>query len=256
MPIKPYRGRSKDRLTAIINAQNTTPRVEGVDFEYGPVQVWSGPIDSNTRVILTPIPQDVYIGPVPITYKRRAISILMSLPPTERRTLVIQNFPFTTHGIISEINDAYGLDLVVGEIENISYQTDSQTVTLRILAGNYAWLPSEVELPASYVYDISTIVANPLTGFENPTPTEIDTIIGNVLSGFDNQDIIDIVNIINNPLSGFENQDLIELSSVINNPLSGFDNPNYVPDLGFAYLVNGLYQADDLFIVTELEGFY
>lgn len=256
MPIKPYRGRSKDRLTAIINAQNPYPRTEGVDFAYGPVQEWSGPIDSNTRVVLTPIPQETYIGPVPVTYTRQPISILAQLPQTERRTLIVQNFPFTTHGILAEINDAYGLDLTTDEIQNISYTTDAPTITLRILAGNYAWLASEIELPASYIYNLSSVIGNPLSGFENDTLVEISTIIGQTLNGFDNQDKFEISSIIGNPIPGFDNQDLLELSAIVNTPLNGFDNPDFVPDLGFNYLINGLYVADDLFIVNELEGFF
>lgn len=255
MPIKPYRGSSRERLTAIINAQNLTPRVDGVDFEYGPPEIWSGPINSNTRVILTPLPPNVYIGPWPITYKRLPIGALLLLPVEEKRNLVVQDFPFSTHSILAEINDAYGLNLAEDEVEDIAYEGDPATVTLRILDGNYAWMPSEVQLPVNYIYDVNDVISNPLDGFDNPPLVDVNDILANPLDGFDNPPLIDVADIISNPLDGFDNPALFDVNDILANPLPGFDNPDYVPELGFAYLINGFYEDDSLFIDDTLDGF-
>ncbi len=256
MAIKPYRGRSRDRLTAIINAQNPTSRLEGVDFTYGPVQTWTGPLDSNTRVILTPIPANTYTGPIPITYKRLPIQAILQLPVDERRTLVVEDIPFSTHTILSEINDAYGLDLEATEVDEITYSTDPATVTLRIKNGNYAWLPSEVELPARYIYDVSEVVTGQPTGFDNPSLTDISSSTTAILAGFENQPLISITSFIANPISGFENIPTVDIGTHIPNSMNSFDNPINLPELGFISVLDGFNIVEtDLFIATELSGF-
>lgn len=231
MPIKPYRGASRDRLTAIINAQNRTPRVEGTDFSYGAVEEADGPMRSNTRVTLTPIPPNKFIRPVTVTYKRIPISALLLLPPTERRNIVVETAPFTTRGLIAEINLAYGLDLAATEIDNISYSEAGASLTLRILPGNYAWLPGEVQLPVTRLYNINSIIGNVLAGFDDPA----------TLPGLDFDTLIDGL---------YKDQTLF-----VTDLLAGFGQGPRGPALEFKTLINGLKKDRTLFITETLDGF-
>lgn len=150
--IKPYEGLSNDRLTDLINSENNTSLVEGVDFTYGPVTVSAGPQGRNTSIILTP-PEESGFSETTIRYIRLPLTIMGLLPEGEVDYVDIENIPFTIHEILPKINASLGLSLTTSEVVNSTQTQAALQYPLTIVAGSFAWLPStynfKVRLPGT-----------------------------------------------------------------------------------------------------------
>lgn len=142
MPIiKPYEGLSRDRLTNLINSDNNTSLVEGVDFTYSTLTIQSGPNGRNTAVNVIPV-DDTTFQPSTVRFYRLNISVLSLLPEGEINLVDVPDLPFTTHDILANINLSLGLNLVEEEVENITYDEVRSEYPLTIVQGSFAWLPS------------------------------------------------------------------------------------------------------------------
>lgn len=139
--IKPYKGLSNDRLTDLINSDNGTTLVEGVDFNYGPVTESAGTGGRNTAIELIPTDTTQYTSSV-VRYTRLPIHVMGLLPEGEVDSVEISELPFTIHQILPKINEALGLDLTPDEVLNTTHTQRHSVYPLTILPGSLAWLPS------------------------------------------------------------------------------------------------------------------
>jgi hypothetical protein len=146
---RPYGGSSKQRLTDLINAANGKSLIEGIDFEYGPLEELTKHPKHNTQITL--ISKKPGVANTKVSFNRLGIDILAHLPPEMLGEIVIHTFPFSVRRFIHRFNDALGLDLKADEVENYIYQERRETYPLRIKRGaSVAWLPSEINVRARY----------------------------------------------------------------------------------------------------------
>lgn len=142
MPLtKPYQGLSNNRLTELINKDNNTTLVEGVDFNYGTLSVKASSGGRNTSIELNPADTNQFT-PVTVNYTRLQIGVLDLLPKEMKDYVNLPSLPVSTHDILEEINRALGLNLTTSEVQNIEYTDNAAKLPLTILAGSLAWLPS------------------------------------------------------------------------------------------------------------------
>lgn len=183
----PYSGKSKDRLTSLLNAANTAARSENVDFTYGtPEAIASNGTLENTKVLLTPVAGTPYYGAVEAYYTRLPITVLGNLPSGELAPVVVENVPFYTHDILPQINAALGLDLTTDEVVNDLFMNRETSYTLTISDKSLAWTPSV------YVYDavpriideIGNYIGDPLNGFATPAAGDILSSFSSVTNGW------------------------------------------------------------------------
>lgn len=150
--IKPYDGLSGDRLTDLINLDNSSSLVQGVDFTYGPVTVINGNNGRNTAIDVLPTDTESHSEST-VKYIRLPISIMGLLPVGEVDSVDVDALPVTTHDLLPRINAALGLSLTEDEVQNIEYTQVLATYPLTIVDGNIAWLPStynfKVNLPGT-----------------------------------------------------------------------------------------------------------
>lgn len=139
--LKPYSGKSKDRLVELINHDNGTNLVEGVDFVFGTVESHSGNGGRNTRIKLIPTDTENY-GEEYVNYYRLSINVLDLLPDEFIEIVNIAQVPFTIHSILDDINTSLGLDLEPSEVVNETHSIEQQFYPLKIRVGSFAWLPS------------------------------------------------------------------------------------------------------------------
>jgi hypothetical protein len=175
----PYSGPSNTRLTALINQDNNTNRIEGVDFTYGAPSSFSGPGGVNTKVTLTPLAGTQYYGPQDAFYHRLPISVLADLPGTLRRSIVVTALPFTLHSILSEINAALRLNLTTQEVINQTFSDERDNYPLTIdETRSLAWAGGVFQIPT--ILNINGIplhqaVGNSkLNGYEEAPDPNID----------------------------------------------------------------------------------
>lgn len=140
--LTPYKGRSLDRLVALINQDNETAFKLGVDFDLGPPIAFNGPGGRNTRARLTPRPGSVLYTPQDLAYWRLGIDALSRLPEGSVDTVPLTAMPFTTHEILPLLNAALGVDLLPEEVEDITYTTVQSSYPLTIRAGSHGWKES------------------------------------------------------------------------------------------------------------------
>lgn len=138
---KPYAGASNDRLTVLMNQDNGTNFVEGVDFTFGPVEAYNSAQNRNSRIKIIPTDTEKY-REVYVYYRRLPISILENLPEGFLDKVKITTYPFTIHGILADINAALGLDLKPEEVQDETFTEARTQYPLQIVAGSLAWLPS------------------------------------------------------------------------------------------------------------------
>lgn len=149
--IKPYAGKSNDRLTTLINADNRliaeeageeyVDLVEGVDFTYGIMAAAVGPGGRNTKIEIIPTDLDNFTTSTP-GYTRLSIDTLSQLPEDYTDPLEILTYPFSIHDILDEINAALGLDLTPEEVVNTVINTPAMRHPLTINATSVAWIAS------------------------------------------------------------------------------------------------------------------
>lgn len=138
--IKPYAGESHDRLTALINLDNQTNLVEGIDFNFGPVSEFAGNGNRNSRVTI--VPTDANILPATISYRRLSATVLNNLPAGEIAPVILNSFNFDTYSILANINSSLGLDLTSSEVDNTIFNEARLQYPLNIVSGSLAWIPS------------------------------------------------------------------------------------------------------------------
>ena len=150
---KPYQGTSHDRLTALINADNGASLHEGTNFTIGTPTVSSGPAGRNTAITFTPVNFHIY-QPQTLRYKRLSLAVLSSLAVGEILPVTITAIPFTTHSILSVINEALGLNLTTDEVLNEQFTTVEQTYRIKIKdnVSSLAWIDSEFSYVAQHEF--------------------------------------------------------------------------------------------------------
>lgn len=169
--VKPYSGLSSDRLTELINSDNRSALVEGVDFTYGNPIGYSGPANRNTQVTITPVSGAKYKGPKDLHYRRLELSVLDNLPPGSVAKVEIPSLPFSIHGILNEINIALGLNLTVDEVHDATFDEKLPEYPLRINEDiSLAWLDVDYQFKVHHIGDNipleDVIVFNVLDGLE------------------------------------------------------------------------------------------
>lgn len=153
--VKPYSGKSVDRLTGIIKAANPKANETNISFDFGlPASAPNAYL--NTRVFVRPVyaqaPGAVAIPPGPfeeIQYRRLSLEVLHYLPACEVFPVTGLELPFSIHEQLDKINDALGLDLQPEEVVNHRYTHAAATYRLEIANdNNLAWLKSSYDFEA------------------------------------------------------------------------------------------------------------
>lgn len=136
----PYKGTSAERLIQMINLDNGKNYQLGVDVHFGPPIHHIDQDGRNTRVTVTPAAQSNYLTPEDVYYWRLSLTVLDELPPGHVRKVVVPGFPFSTHSILDQINDALGLDLSPEEVANYTYESEQALYRLDIMSNvSLAW---------------------------------------------------------------------------------------------------------------------
>lgn len=149
--IKPYSGRSLDRLVALINLNNGLNLTYNTDFTLNNLSSIVGTNGRNSQLVFTPKLFQFYNNQN-IQYRRLSLAVLNTLPAEEIQTVVIQRVPFFTHEILPEINEALGLNLDPSEVLNELHTTmvDSYRIKIKDNVSSLAWLDSEFIFQAQH----------------------------------------------------------------------------------------------------------
>ncbi len=185
--VKPYKGLSRNRLTALINEVNGKGRVENVDFTYGLPRAELGPNGENTAVTLTPVPGTSYEGPQDIHYTRLPISVVGELPYNVIEPAFLPTVPFSIKNVLPEINRALGLDLTPDEVVDRQYNAHQSTYILTINESrSLAWVGS-IEFQATTVRltPLDELLSTERDGFVPEIGVLSELIVSNELDGFD-----------------------------------------------------------------------
>lgn len=163
--LTPYIGLSRDRLTALINRDNSKTLTEGVDFTYGSVSAIVGRNGRNAKVTLTPVPGSGYPSAQDVTFWRLGIDALGRLPAGSTDSVPVPRLPFSIHGILPVINTALGLNLTPAEVEDTVYTEEAPSYAMKIVDGSLAWYPSTYSFPATNTGDdtpLSSVITSTL----------------------------------------------------------------------------------------------
>lgn len=185
--IKPYSGKSRDRLTALINQFNDPDRVESVDFEYEDPVVERGPLTiHNTTVRLVPVQGTRYEGPVKVHYARLDLGVLAQLPEGELQSVQIDTVPFWMHQHLDNINECLGLDLEPDEVFNDRVDELNDHYTLRVNGEkSLAWITSSYRFASHQSSPLIQIDFNrEADGFFANTPAVNPLKVASRLGGF------------------------------------------------------------------------
>lgn len=166
--LRPYGGSSLARLAAMINGDNKTNLVPGVDYALGPPHPFTDQLGRNTQVAFTPLIDTDIKVPQVVKYWRLDLSVLGDLPPGYVKTVDIEAVPFSIHEILPRINDALGIDLIPEEVVDAHYTFQQAAYPLVI--------KTEASLAWTGVFAFNARFTGPLI----PLP---DVIPNNVLSG-------------------------------------------------------------------------
>lgn len=149
--LKPYSGRSHDRLTALINSNNQLALQENINFTFGVPTVINGINGRNTAVTFNPVDFQLYDIQT-LHYKRLSLAILGTLPVEEILPVTITQVPFTILSILTDINESLGLDLEPSEIQDELFTTVSTQYRIRIKdsASSLGWTASEFYFTADH----------------------------------------------------------------------------------------------------------
>lgn len=147
----PYAGTSNQRLTDLINSDNSSSLVEGTDFTYGTPAVLTGNANYNTSVEL--VSKQEGKANTTVNYNRLGFDALKPISNTTVKTprigvsalvgkkvsdyLTELNAQLSTDLTLSEITDT---DLLVGGTDPfVNVASNSAVVTLDPVADNLAW---------------------------------------------------------------------------------------------------------------------
>lgn len=158
-PITPYKGKSSDRLVALINAANLGQFVDGQpyaplandgSFTFGQPMAYVDSDGRNTEISLTFERAD-YQKTDYVQYSRLALTVLNDLPDGYLDMVVIPTLPFKLSDILDRINDALGLDLDISEIRDQTFTSVQTRYPLPINAANsVAWIDSDFTFLAGF----------------------------------------------------------------------------------------------------------
>jgi len=147
----PYAGLSDQRLTDLVNLDNTTTLRVGVDFTFGPPQPYSDGSGRNTQVTLYPKAGSIWSKPETIHYTRLSLQVLRELPSGWVNPVLITSAPFTLNDVLDSINTALGLNLTTDEIVNVQYDGVQPTYRLPINEEvSLGWIDSDYVFPAIF----------------------------------------------------------------------------------------------------------
>lgn len=142
--IQPYKGISSQRLDALIRASQIKSLTQSVTLKFGAVQ--KSLAAKNTKVMVTASDLGGSYPAVEVKYVRLNLDVLHILPFGELLPFDNIVFPTTTHAILNTINKAIGLNLAPNEVlDKPITMLPTNSVSLTMLAGSYAWLPGEHE---------------------------------------------------------------------------------------------------------------
>lgn len=146
-----YAGKSSERLVSLINHDNNTNLMVGVDFVFGTPKVYEDAV-RNTRVELIAIASTNYAHDE-VYYTRLNIDRLVEPVNYQKHPVRLDTLNTTTHEILGRINSAFGIDLDEHEVVNepiTHYQTH---YTLKITQYSLAWLESDLVFKAHHAID-------------------------------------------------------------------------------------------------------
>ncbi|MCK9235002.1 MAG: hypothetical protein M0R77_01230 [Gammaproteobacteria bacterium] len=139
----PYKGKSVDRVAALMNETNETEYVLNVDFTLGQMRI-AAEAGGNTVLDYNSNVEGKLSSYV--IYTRLPISVLNNRSDLD--VVDIPTFPFTTHEVLDLINEALGLDLEPSEVINETHTTRLPDYPLKVNASSLAWLPSTYRFKA------------------------------------------------------------------------------------------------------------
>lgn len=144
--VKPYKGESLARLIKLITDAQPFPLPQQVKLELGIPEAEGDEGVTGVDAIAV-ISQDNTQPAVRLQYIRLSLDVLKNLPEGEILSFNDVVFPTSTHKILDIINDRLGLDLLATEVEDIDLPTRPDEMPVRILEGNYAWIPGLHHFP-------------------------------------------------------------------------------------------------------------
>lgn len=151
---KPYAGTSLDRLVGLINSDNESVLALDVDFTISAPQELFHPGGRNSVVTLTPVPGTKYKGPQSVFYRRLGIDAIGRLPANFVKNVIINELPFSIHGILGDINEALGVDLSEDEVTDETFALKQDTYPLNVKQdGSYAWVNSSYNFKVNWPED-------------------------------------------------------------------------------------------------------
>lgn len=173
---KPYAGASDQRLTALINKDNNSALVLGVDFTFGRPQPFSDFQGRNTKVALAPLKgKPPFTDPEFLHYTRLALTHLDNLPAGWVQPVAVPSVPFKLRDILANINYALGLNLSADEIVDTTYDAVLAKYRLPIDEGvSLAWIDSDFSFDAIIGGEIplaSIVTIQMLSGLQFARPS-------------------------------------------------------------------------------------
>lgn len=148
--VKPYKGQSLARLIKLIKDAQPFPFPQTATIELGVPTTGAG--EGITEIDATAvISQDKRQPTVGLTYIRLSLDVLKNLPEGEILSFDDVVFPTSTHKILDVINHRLGLDLLATEVEDTDLPTRPSEMPVRILEGNYAWIPGLYHFPMLHI---------------------------------------------------------------------------------------------------------
>lgn len=168
--MRPYGGSSLARLAKMINDDNATQLIPGVDYTLGPPLAYTDTEGRNTQVVLTPLVATATKVAQNVHFWRLDLAVLGELPPGYIQPVVIDTVPFTIHQILPQLNQALGLDLTESEVVNTQYTVPQAAYTLQIRNENsLAWTGAygfQAQFPEPYIPLSDIITETRLIGLE------------------------------------------------------------------------------------------
>lgn len=168
--MRPYGGTSLARLAKMINDDNATNLIPGVDYTLGPPLAYTDTEGRNTQVLLTPLVETDVKVPQNVHFWRLDLAVLGELPSGYVQPVVIDTVPFTIHQILPQLNQALGLDLEASEVVNTRYTVPQAAYALQIRnESSLAWTGSfgfQAQFPEPYIPLANVITETRLVGLE------------------------------------------------------------------------------------------
>lgn len=140
--IKPYRGKSKDRLNAMIRATTVPAIPRDISLQISDEIKQEKKDNTNSAVDVQAVMQHSISEPITLRYRRLNVGHLKYLPNGELLPYENIVFPTTVHQILPIINEALGINLHWSEVINdIIESIPPNGLTIRVNENSHAWLP-------------------------------------------------------------------------------------------------------------------